>query len=115
MGRGNAESGNARALEELFVGMELAVFAGVVERNVCVSALVTIIHFTHVEGLGINVDADGALIEFGKIQDLMNGFERIDVGRMCRVHLINVGSDEIACSAVLAIGATILDTKVLHF
>ena len=34
---------------------------------------------------------------------------------MCRVHLINVGSDEITCSAVLAIGMAILDTKVLHF
>lgn len=95
--------------------MELAVFAGVVERDVCVGALVAVINFTHVEGLGVNVDTDSALVVFGEIQDLVDGFERIDVGRMRGVHLINVGSNQIACSAVLSIGVTILDTKVLHF
>ncbi len=95
--------------------MELAVFAGVVERDVGVGAFIAVIDFAHVERLGVDVDADGALIVFGKIQDLVDGFERIDVGRMRRVHLINVGSDEIACSAVFSIGMAILDTKVLHF
>ena len=95
--------------------MELAVFAGVVERDVGIGAFVAVIDFTHIERFGIDVDADGALIEFGKIQNLVDGFERIDVGRVCRVHLINIGRDEIACSAVLFIGMAILNTKVLHF
>ena len=113
--RENGEGGNACALQELFAGVELAVFAGVVQRDVSVGAFVAVIDFAHIERFGVNVDADGALIEFGKIQDLMNGFERIDVGRMCRVHLINVCGDKIACSAVFSIGMAILDTKVLHF
>ncbi len=95
--------------------MELAVFAGVVERNVGVGAFIAVIDLAHVERLGVDVDADGALIVFGKIQDLVDGFERIDVGGVRRVHLINVGSDEIACSAMFSIGVTILDTEVLHF
>jgi hypothetical protein len=65
--RGNAETNNARALQEFFVGMELAVFAGVMERDVGVGAFIAVIDFAHVEGLGVNVNADGALIVFGKI------------------------------------------------
>jgi hypothetical protein len=47
--------------------MQFAVLAGVMERNVGVSAFVAVVDFAHVERLGINVDADSALIEFGKI------------------------------------------------
>ena len=47
--------------------MELAVFAGVVERHVGVGALVAVIDFAHIERLRINVDADGALVVFGKV------------------------------------------------
>jgi hypothetical protein len=61
------------------------------------------------------VDADGALVEFGKIQNLVNGFEWIDVGGMGGIHLVNVGSDKITCSAVLSIGMTILNPEVLDF
>jgi hypothetical protein len=60
-------------LQELFVGVELAVFAGVVEGDVAVSAAFALIDFAAVEGLGIDVDADGALIEFGQVQNLMDG------------------------------------------
>ena len=95
--------------------MELAVFAGVMERDVGVGAFIAVIDFAHVERLGVDVDADGALIVFGQIQDLVDGFERIDVGGMDGIHFVDVGSDEIACSAVFSIGVTILDTKVLHF
>ena len=95
--------------------MQLTVFAGVVERNVGVGAFVVVIDFAHVERFGVNVDADSALVVFGKIQNLVHRFERIDVSRMRCIHLINVGSDEIARSAVLSIGVAILDTKVLHF
>ena len=52
-------------LQQLFVGMELAVFAGVVQGNVAVGALFARVDFATVEGLGIDVDADGALIELG--------------------------------------------------
>jgi len=51
-------------LQELFVGVELAVFAGVVEGNVAVGAFFFRVDFAAVEGFGIDVDADGALIEF---------------------------------------------------
>jgi hypothetical protein len=52
-------------LQKLFVGVELAVFAGVVERDVAVGAFFFGVDFATVEGLGIDVNADGALIEFG--------------------------------------------------
>lgn len=52
------------ALQKLFVGVELAVFAGVVERDVAVGAFFALIDFATVEGFGIDVDADGALLEF---------------------------------------------------
>jgi hypothetical protein len=95
--------------------MRFAVLAGVMERNVGVSPFVAVVDFAHVERLGIDVDADSALIEFGKIQNLVNWFERIDISGMRRVHFVNVGSGEITCSAVFSIGMAVLDTKVLHF
>ena len=61
------------ALQKLFVGMELAVFAGVVERDVAVGAFFALVNFATVKRLGVDVNADGALLEFRKIQDLMNG------------------------------------------
>jgi len=44
--------------------VKLAVFAGVVEGHVAVSAAFALIDFATVERLGIDVDAYGALIEF---------------------------------------------------
>jgi hypothetical protein len=38
-------------LEEFFVGMELAVFTGVVERDVGIGAFIAVVDFAHVEGL----------------------------------------------------------------
>jgi hypothetical protein len=61
-------------LQKLFVGVELAVFAGVVEGDVAVSAAFALIDFATVEGLGLDVDADGPLIELGQVQDLVDGF-----------------------------------------
>jgi hypothetical protein len=52
-------------LQKLLVGVEFAVFAGVVEGNVAVGAFFFGVDFAAVEGLGIDVDADGSLIEFG--------------------------------------------------
>src|SRR6266851_9680959 len=100
------------ALEKLFVGMQFAVLAGVMQRNVGVSSFVAVVDFAHVERLGIDVDADGAPIEFGKIQNLVNRFERIDVSGMRRIHFVNVGGGEVA--RVLR-GVVLLDAEVLHF
>ncbi len=52
--------------------MKLAEFAGVVEGDVAVGAAFALINFAAVEGLGIDVDAHGALIEFGQVQNLMD-------------------------------------------
>src|SRR6266850_612390 len=90
------------ALEKLFVGMQFAVLAGVVERNVSVSSFVAVVDFAHIERLGIDVDADSALLEFGEIQNLVNRFERIDISGMRRVHFVNVGGSEVA--GVTALG-----------
>jgi hypothetical protein len=94
--------------------MQFAVLAGVVQRNVGVSSFVAVVDFAHIERLGIDVDADGALVEFGEIQDLVDGFEWIYIGGMGGIHFIDVGRDKIACSAVLSIRVPILDTKILH-
>jgi len=59
--------------------VETAVFAGVVERNVTIGSLFELVDFAGVERLGIDVDADGALIVFGEIEDLVDRFEWIDV------------------------------------
>ena len=75
--------------------MKFAVFAGVVERNIGVGAFIPVIDFAHVEGLRVYVDTDGALIEFGKIQHLMNGLERVDVCGMCGVHFVDVGGSQV--------------------
>ena len=54
-------------LQELFVRVELAVFAGVVKGDVAVGAFFASVDFAGVEGLGIDVDAYGALVEFGEV------------------------------------------------
>jgi len=36
------------------------------------------------------VDADGALVEFGEIQNLMDGLKRVDVRGMSGVHFVDV-------------------------
>jgi len=63
-------------------GVQFAVFAGVVEGDIAVRTLLAKIDLASVEGLRINVDADGALVEFGEIQNLMDGLERVDISRM---------------------------------
>lgn len=45
--------------------MELAVFAGVVKRDVAIRTFFARIDFAAVEGLRVDVDADRAPIEFG--------------------------------------------------
>ena len=92
--------------------MELAVFAGVVEWHIRVRALVAVVHFAHVEWLGIDVDTDCALIEFRKIEHLVHRFERIDVGRMIGVHFVCFCGSEMAG----AVGCVaIFNAEILYF
>jgi hypothetical protein len=100
-------------LQKFFGGIEFAVFASVVERNVGIGALFAEIDLARIEGLGIDVDADGALAEFGQIEDLVDGLEGIDVGRMGGVHLVDIGGDDATCAVggVAVIHAEILDLQ----
>jgi hypothetical protein len=105
-----------RALQELFGRIQLAVFAGVVEGNVGICALFAEIDLARIEGLGIDVDANGALAEFGEIEDLVNRLEGIDIGRMSGVHLVDVGGDDAAraVGGVAIIHAEILDLQAAN-
>jgi hypothetical protein len=100
-------------LQELLGRIEAAVFAGVVERDVGIRALFAEINLARIERLGIDVDADGALVEFGEIENLVDGFERIDIGRMGGVHLVDVGGDDAtrAVGGVALVDAEILDLQ----
>jgi hypothetical protein len=100
-------------LQELFGGVELAVLAGVVEGNVAVRAFFAKVDFAGVEGLGVDVDADRALVEFGEIEDLMDGLERVDVGGMGSVHFVNFGGDDAAgaVGSVAIVHAKVLDLQ----
>ena len=100
------------ALEKLFVGMQFAVLAGVVQRDVGVSSFIAVVDFAHIERLGIDVDADSALLKFGQIQNLVNRFERIHVGRMRRIHFVRVGGSEV--TGVFR-GVVLLDAEILYF
>jgi hypothetical protein len=92
--------------------VELAIFAGVVERDVAVGAAFPLIDFATVEWLGVDVDAYGALLEFRQVQDLMDGLERIDVDRVGPVHFVDFGGDDFAGTAV---GVLFLDPEILYF
>src|SRR5713101_1254619 len=82
------------ALQKLLGGIEFAVFAGVVERDVGVGALLAEIDLARIEGLGINVDADGTPVEFEEIENLVDGLAGIDIGGMGCVHFVNVSGDD---------------------
>jgi hypothetical protein len=100
------------ALEELFVGVKLAVFAGVVERDVAVGAFFALVDFATVEGFGIDVNAHSPLVELRKIQNLMDGLERIDVHRMGAVHFVDFRGNDFAGTAG---GVFFFDAKILDF
>src|SRR5467141_3186733 len=101
------------ALQEFFGGIQLAVFAGVVERDVAVGAFLAKVDFASVKRFRVNVDADGALAEFGEIQDLMDGLEGVDIGGMGGVHFVDVRGDNAASAAcgVAIVNAEILDLQ----
>jgi len=101
--------------EKFFVGVELAIFGSVVEGNVAVGALFELVDFAGVERLGVNVNADGALIVFGEIENLMDGFERVDVTGIGGVHFVDVGGNEFAGAGVVGKSVTVRDAEILDF
>lgn len=92
--------------------MELAVFAGVMERDVAVGAFFFCVDFATVKRFGIDVDADGPLVKFREIQDLVNGLERIDVYRIRGVHFVDFRGDDFAGAAG---GVFFFDAEILDF
>ena len=110
-----SEGGRYNDLEKFFVGVELTVFVSVVEGNVTVGAFFELVDFAGVERLGVNVNADGALIVFGEIENLMDGFERVDVTGIGGVHFVDVGGNEFADAGVVGKSVTVRDAEILDF
>ena len=113
--RGCAESAGAGGFwsQELFVRIELAVFAGEEKRNVSISIFIEIVHFTSIERFGIDVNADGALVEFGEVHDFVDRLHGIDVCGMSGVEIIELGGNNVAgpFCGVAVIDAIVLDAE----
>ena len=102
-------------LQKFFAGVELAVLGGVVERDIAVGAFFELVDFAGVKGLGIDVNADGALIVFGEIQNLVNGFEGIDIAGIGSVHFVNVGRHKPTGAGVVGKGMAVFNAEILNF
>ena len=61
------------------------------ELDFAARALLGGVNDAGVEGAGIDVQADGALIKLARIEDAVNGFERVDGAGVRGVHLDRVG------------------------
>src|SRR6266704_4601182 len=98
-------------LQEFFGGVQFAVFAGVEERDIGIGALVAQIDLASVEGLGINVDADGALVEFSQVHDFVDRLDGIHVGGMRGVEIVSIRGNNFAraVSGVAAVHAVVLN------
>jgi len=83
-----------------------------VKWRVAIGALLALVHFAGIEGLGVDVDADGTLVEFGKIEHLVDRLERIDVSGMSGVHFIDLGGKNAAGAMG---GIALVDTEILDF
>jgi hypothetical protein len=86
-----------------------------VERDVAVGTFFELIDFTRVKRFGVNVDADGALIIFGEVEDLVDGFEWIDVDGIGGVHFVDVGGNEFAGTGVVGHGVAVFNAEILDF
>ena len=84
------------------------------QRDIGVSAFFAKIDFTGVKGLRVDVKADGPLLKFGEIEDLMDGLERIDVGGMRGIHFIGVRGNKMTCATVLAGGVMVFNPEILN-
>ena len=102
-------------LDEFFVGVELAVFGSVVEGNVAVGAFFELIDFAGVERLRVDVNADGPLIVFGEIENLVHGFEGIDVDGIGGIHFVDVGRLEPTGAGLVGKSMAFFDAEILDF
>jgi hypothetical protein len=59
------------------------------------------------------VNADGALIVFGEIENLVDGFKRIDVDGIGGVHFVNVGRLEPTRAGVVGKSVAVFDAEIL--
>jgi hypothetical protein len=91
--------------------LRFAVFSGEVERNFSAGALLGGVDDASVERTGIHVNADGALVEFSRIENAMHGLERIDGAGMRDVHLDDFGG----LDGAFAAGNILMDNvEILH-
>ena len=75
--------------------------------------MVAEINFATVEGLGINVHADGALVEFRQVHDFVYRFDRIHIGGMRGVEIVGIRGNNFAraVNGVAAVHAIILNAE----
>lgn len=102
----------AVALQQFFVGMEFAVLAGVVQRDVSVSSFFALVDFATVERFRVHVNAYRALLKFRQIQNLVHGFERIHVHGIARMHFVDFRGNDPARAAR---GVFFFHAKILNF
>src|SRR5215469_2219926 len=104
---------SSRWLEKFLVRRKFAVFAGVMQGHVGVRSSVHGINFATGIGMRVDVDAGGALVEFGEVEDLMDGFFALDGAGVVVVHVVGAAGTEIAgaLSAVLIFDAEILNAE----
>lgn len=74
-------------------------------------ALLSGIDNAGIEGAGIDVQADGALAEFARIEDPVDGLERVDRAGLRHIHFNNFSGLE---SALAASNVLMHDVKILH-
>jgi hypothetical protein len=84
--------------------------------SVTIGALLALVHLAGIEGFGIDVDADGALVKFKKIEHLVDGLERIDVGGMSGIHLVDIGGEDAAgtMGGIALVNTEILDSQAAN-
>ena len=68
-----------------------AVFGGVVQTNFAAGALLGGVDDAGIEGAGIDVEADCALVEFAGIENAMNWSERVNGAGLRHIHLNDFG------------------------
>jgi hypothetical protein len=61
------------------------------------------------------VNADGALIVFGEIENLVNGFEWIDVTRIGGIHFVDISRHEPTRAGMIGKRVAVFDAEVLDF
>jgi len=86
-----------------------------VERYVAVGAFFELVDFAGVERFGVDVNADGALIVFGEVEDLMDRLEGIDVDGIGGVHFVDFGGDKTTGARVVCDSVAVFDAEILDF